>query len=162
MSGRSDGGLSLKDTARLESRLYSSASWFYWIAILATIHGGAFAFRVGDVSFIGLGATRLIDQASRLLLSRMGATSPVSLGVLSMTGTLALSGIFTACGYLGMRHHHWAFITGIGLYTLDALVCVMVQDYIPLILHTGAIIALLRGLGSINKLNQADDNEPEP
>jgi hypothetical protein len=152
----------VKDPAKPESRLYSSASWFYWIALLASIHGGAIALKLGDVSFIGLGATRLIDQASQVLLSKMGATSPLSLSVLSMTGTLAVSSIFTACGYLGMKRHLWAFIAGIVLYALDALVCVMIQDYIPLILHAGALTALLRGLGSINKLKQVDDNEPVP
>jgi hypothetical protein len=41
--------------AKLESKLNASASWFYWIAILAAIHGSAIVFKLGDVSFIGLG-----------------------------------------------------------------------------------------------------------
>ena len=119
MSGSSEGGLFLKDTAKLESRLHGSACWFYWIAILAIMHGGAIAFKVGDVSFIGLGVTRLIDQTGRVLLSNLGATFPLSLSVFSMTGTLVVSGIFFACGYLGLRRHLWAFITGICLYALE-------------------------------------------
>jgi hypothetical protein len=162
MSGRSDGGQSLKDTAKLENRLNGSASWFYWIAILATIHGCAVAFKLGDVSFIGLGATRLIDQSAQVLLGKLGVTSPLNLSVLSITGTLTVAGIFISCGYLGIRSYLWAYFTGICLYALDALVCILMQDYIPLILHTGALIALLRGPGSIIKLNQAIGNEPLP
>ncbi len=129
MSGSSVGGPTLKDAAKLESRLRGSASWFNWIAILATIHGGAIAFKLGDVSFIGLGVTRLMDQTGRVLLGNLGATSPLSLSIFSMTGTLVVSGIFFASGYLGIRRHLWFFYYRnmplrpghVGLYNDDGL-----------------------------------------
>jgi hypothetical protein len=145
--------------AILESKLNSSACWFYWIAILAAIQGDAIAFKLGDVSFIGLGVTRVIDQAARAFLSKLGAKLPLSLSVLSMTGTLVVSGIFALCGYLGVRRHFWIYMIGIVLYVLDAAVCILVKDYIPLVFHAGALIALLSGPGLITRLKEMDNRD---
>jgi len=137
---------------RMQSKLQSSANWFYWIAILAAIHGCAMAFQIGDVSFIGLGVTRVIDPGVRAFLTGLGAQSLLSLSVLSLTGTLLFSGLFILCGYLGVRRNLWAYLFGILLYLADALVCILVKDFIPLIFHAGALFALLPGPGLIVRL----------
>lgn len=149
----------MKDKAALENRLRSSASWFYWIAVLAAIQGTAIAFQLGDVSFIGLGVTLVIDPAVRTFLTGLGAQSPLSLSLLSLTCTLVFCGFFVLCGFLGGRRHLWAFMTGICLYTLDALVCILIKDYISLIFHAGALVALLPGPGIIKQLHQMNQAE---
>jgi hypothetical protein len=143
----------------LERQLKSSASWFYWIAALSMINWIASAFRIGYSFIIGLGATQLVDGIAQSLIEELGSGYTTLLTVVSFVATLAISGTYALFGYAGSRRANWAFVIGIVLYILDALLFVWAGDYMPLIFHAWALFALLRGPGTIKKLRKLDEEQ---
>jgi len=78
---------------------------------------------------------------------------------MSLIATLILSGIFVFFGKMAHRGHNWAFITGMIFYILDAILFIMVKDYIGLGLHGLAIFGIYRGLRLHKKLIEINNNQ---
>jgi hypothetical protein len=141
----------------LERQLKSSAGWFYWIAALSMINWIASGFDIGYSFVIGLGATQLVDGIAQALIEDLGSGYSTILIVVSFVATLAIAGVYVLFGFMGGKRANWAFIIGIVLYILDALLFVWVQDWMPLIFHGLALFYLFRGPGIIKKLRTLDE-----
>lgn len=107
------------DRRQDEMRAQSGARWFYLIAVLSLVTsvislvGGGWAF------FASLGITQIIDAvAVQLLAPRIGAGVKLVAFVLD----LLAAGLFALMGYLANKRQTWAFLAGMVLYALDALV----------------------------------------
>jgi hypothetical protein len=79
MRGSSNVIQSVNAGTEMETRLNSSPPGFYWIAIQAAVQGSSLVFKPGDFAFMGLGASRLIDRETHVFISKIEATSPLSL-----------------------------------------------------------------------------------
>lgn len=119
--------------ARSDPLILSGASWFWWIAGLSVvntimIHSGT------DRNFvIGLGFTLLADAIFREMKVIAFVLDAIALAT------------FVGFGFLSRKGHLWAFVTGIVLYTLDAGIYVLGQDWMSVAFHGLALFYMIRG-----------------
>jgi hypothetical protein len=128
----------------------SGARWFYWIGGLSLINA-LIIIGDGEWNFIaGLGITQLISGLA------LGLSADVGVGVKIVALALNLI-VVAACiglGFLAEKGHTWAFILGMVLYALDALLFLWVQDWLALGFHAFALFFIYRGLAANLKLAQ--------
>jgi hypothetical protein len=127
----------------LETQCRRGAFWFYWVAGLSLVNS-ALAFAGQDWRFIiGLGMTQIVDalaaQAGR------GWTAALLFDALLMGG-------FVLLGALAVRGHASAFIAGIGLYSLDGLISIVVRDWIGLGFHAFVVFMVFKGFRAARQL----------
>ncbi|MDI1247994.1 MAG: hypothetical protein PSV13_03840 [Lacunisphaera sp.] len=134
--------------ARSEPEVMSGANWFWWIAGLSVVnsvmmHSGS------DRSFvIGLGFTLVADVVFREMKLIAFAIDAVAL--------LAICGL----GFFSRQGHFWAFVTGIVLYSLDALIYVAFQDWMSVGFHGLALFYLFRGAKALRAALKAAADAP--
>jgi len=113
----------------------SSARWFWWIAGLSLVN--LFLFHSGsNTSFVvGLGMTALasavFSKAAGIVLSAL------------------IIGHYGVIGYFAQREKLWAFYIGLGVYLVDALIYLYVEDWMPVVFHAYVIFHLFRGIASL-------------
>jgi hypothetical protein len=135
--------------AQADPVVMSGASWFWWIGGLSVVntimlHSGS------DTGFIiGLGFTMVIDAMFREYQL-----------VAFIIDALAI-GTILALGFFARKGHFWAFVTGIVLYTLDAGIYLLVQDWMAVAFHGLALFYLVRGAKKLRAALKAA-NEPPP
>ncbi|MBI2814885.1 MAG: hypothetical protein HYX71_11440 [Opitutae bacterium] len=134
--------------AQSDPLILSGAGWFWWIAGLSVVntimmHSGA------DRSFvIGLGFTLVADAIFKEMKL-----------VAFIIDALALA-IFFGFGFLSRKGHLWAFVTGIALYTLDAGIYVLGQDWMSVAFHGLALFYMIRGANALRAALKAAATPP--
>ncbi|HEV7892645.1 MAG TPA: hypothetical protein VGP08_18675 [Pyrinomonadaceae bacterium] len=102
-----------------EQHVKSGANWFYLIAGLSLVTsiislvGGGWAF------FVSLGITQIIDSFANALTARWGGGS---VKIVAFLFDVLAAGAFALMGYFASKRQTWAFLVGMVLYALDALV----------------------------------------
>jgi hypothetical protein len=140
--------LNRSEIAKTHPEIMGGASWFWWIAALSLvnsimIHSGS------DTNFvIGLGFTLLADAMFKEYLI-----------VALVIDVLAL-GIFVGFGFLSRKGHLWAFITGIVLYSLDAIIYLLFQDWMSVAFHGLALFYMIRGAKTLRVALKAAAEPP--
>jgi hypothetical protein len=121
----------------------SGARWFWWIAGLSLVN--TVMINSGtDMSFVvGLGITLIADAF-------FANAKPIAFAI----DAVAL-GFFFLMGYFGMRGHAWAFILGLIVYVLDALIYVWAQDWMSAGFHALAIFFIVKGVMSLRQATHA-------
>ena len=128
----------------------NGARWFYWIGGLSLVNA-VIVMANGDWNFIaGLGITQLISALALGLAADLGA----GVTVVAFALSLLVVGACVGLGFLAEKGHTWAFILGMVLYTLDALIFLWFQDLLPLAFHAVALYFIYRGLAANLKLTQ--------
>lgn len=136
--------------AQSDSVITGGAGWFWWIAGLSVvntimIHSGT------DRSFvIGLGFTLVADAIFK------------EMKVLAFIIDAIALATFVGFGFLSRKGHLWAFVTGIVLYTLDAGIYVLGQDWMSVAFHGLALFYMIRGAKTLREaLKAAAASPPE-
>jgi len=131
------GSVNIENLEQIKKQLKSGASWFYWIAGLSLINT-VLILRGSDMNFIiGLGITLIAD----FLAKEIG-----SLGiVIALIFDIVVAAIFVVFGYFAGKGNGWAFIVGMVFYTLDALVFLLAQDWLPFGFHLFALFCIYGG-----------------
>ena len=102
----------------------SGARWFYWIGGLSLVNA-VIVMADGNWNFIaGLGITQLISGMALGLSADLGA----GVTVIAFALSLLVVGACVGLGFLAEKGHTWAFILGMVLYALDALIFLWVQS----------------------------------
>jgi uncharacterized membrane protein len=123
---------------KLEERLKSGSSWFFWIAALSLLNS-AITLSGGQWSFlIGLGLTQVVDVTF--------ATVP-AIGL-----DLLIAGAFVAFGVFARRRQEWPFMVGLIVYTLDALILLTFKDWPGIALHAFALFGIYGGYKAYQQL----------
>ena len=136
----------MENTLRLERQLKSGANWFYWIAGLSIINTITY-ISGSDWSFInGLGITQIIDGIAYYF------TGALQIGFFALDVLIAL--IFIYLGYRAGKSRKWAFIFGMVVYTLDALIFLYVKDFLSVGFHAMALFGIYNGLKASKSLNK--------
>lgn len=134
--------------AALMVRIVSSGKWFHWIAALSVINALIAVFN-GKWNFVvGLGITQVITAIATELSHGIVAK------IIAMFFVLSIAAIFLLFGYYAVRAQAWAFITGIVLYGLDALLCLAFQDWLSFAFHLYVLYLLITGLRTLKPLNE--------
>jgi hypothetical protein len=153
--------MSLHDSVprfQLEERTKSGANWFYWIAALSlvtsilSLAGGTWGF------FISLGVTQFIDGVALALAQEVGW----GFKVVAFVFDVVAAGVFALFGYFGAKRHSWAFLVGMVLYALDALVFILARHWLGLAFHAFALYSMFGGYRACAALVELDKQTPPP
>lgn len=126
--------------AALEAVAARGARWFYIVAALSAVNS-ALMFSGSNTRFVvGLGITTLLDVMGREV-GGMGNGMTMAVGVL-------IAGVFALFGYFASKLQNWSFVSGIVLYTLDALLLLKNQDFVSTAFHGLALFYIFRGFSA--------------
>ena len=134
--------------------MQSGARWFYWIAGLSLINAIAAATNSKWSFLAGLGITQFISGFASALSADLGNSSAVM--VIAFVLNVFVAGFFIFLGVFSGKGHTWAFLIGLVIYALDALIFLAVQLWFPLAFHAFVFYCLFRGFAANRKLKQLE------
>ena len=134
---------------KITSEVKNGANWFYWIAALSLINSAIFAFG-GDVNFIaGLAVTLVVDGIAEASVAEGG---PAAITAVAIVIDLIFAALFALFGYYANKAVSWAFIAGIAVYVLDAVLYLVLDSFIGFGFHVFALIFIVRGFLASRRL----------
>ena len=129
------------------ARVRVAAKWFYWIAALSMINS-AVMISGGNFHFVvGLGITSIVDAVAKPAGSLGSA--------LDLVINAFIAGVFALFGFFAVKAQKWAFVTGMALYALDGVLCLIASDYLSAGFHAYALYSIYRGLANIEQAQPA-------
>ena len=136
------------ETVALEQRYKSGARWFFWIAGLSVVTslislwGGGYAF------FLSLGTTQVIDGFAKGLATELGD----SVRIVGLVLDIFVAGMCALIGWFALKRQLWAFVVGLALFAVDALILLAFQVWISFIFHALVIFWIFRGYQAARSL----------
>lgn len=115
------------------------ANWFFWIAALSVVNSLIVNFWPSVYTPFGLGATQSVGLAINQASSEM-------MRWLGLAFNLLFAAFFAMFGYFGRRGSDMAFIVGMFLYFMDALLVLSYRDIFAFAFHILALFFMFKGL----------------
>lgn len=149
----------VEESGNLEKRHIAATSWFNIIAVLSLLNTiivflkWEIMFPVGlGTSFIGalLFAEAPIDPTIDAQILRF-------MGLLFMFISLIIIGLFFLFRVKAKQGKIWAYIAGMIIYFLDALICVGFQDWISAGFHAWGLFSIWGGYTALKQLIKIND-----
>lgn len=131
------------EKAAVNSRVMSGADQFYWIAGLGTLSALLYGTNLAASFPLGVALTQLLTGLSRDMALPSRAVAALAV--------LAFLGVFLAAGYFGRKGEMWAFILGGAVYLADAVLFIILGDWISVAVHAFFLYYILRGLLSFGQ-----------
>ena len=131
---------------RAERVVKAGASWFLMVGVLSLVNSVLSMSGAGIRFIFGLGIAQFVDA-----LARQAGQSGFALSLI-INGCVA--GVFVLFWNFARKGEQWAFMIGIGLYAVDALVMLMSQDILAVAFHGYALYRIYRGMNGIRALKQ--------
>jgi hypothetical protein len=135
--------------ARNRALTRSGARWFYWIAGLSIVNSLLFITGSKLTFLVGLGmadaANAIAQTASK---DGSGLVIAIAFDVLVASGFIGLA-------YMAEKAARWAFIVGLVVYGLDALLMVWAADWLSVAFHGLALYFIYRGFQACRALSAA-------
>jgi hypothetical protein len=130
---------------RAERVVKAGASWFLMVGVLSLLNS-VLAMSGSRIQFIfGLGIAQFVDG-----LARQAGQTGFALSLVINGGVAA---VFVLFWNFARKGEQWAFIVGMGLYVIDALVMLLMrQDILAVAFHAYALYRIYRGLNGIRAL----------
>ncbi|MEO8042145.1 MAG: hypothetical protein ABI646_06020 [Acidobacteriota bacterium] len=128
------------DSARHVTRtsVLHAADWFFWLAILSVINSLiVYNYQVPNTP-IALGITQWLDGTT----SGFNATMSTS----ALVTNILIAGVVAAFGLMARRGSDVAFVLGIFLYVIDAMLTIGLRDFFGFGVHLIALFFLVKGL----------------
>ncbi len=121
--------------------------WFKWIAILSVVNTGLFLFKTNTFFLFGLGITQVVDAIASVFAESYG-NYVMYIGLII---NLSVSGLYYFFYKSAMKLNRVTYLIGIILYAIDALLFVVVQDYMSLLFHTYVLYRFIKGFIDLNE-----------
>jgi hypothetical protein len=135
---------------RVEQALKGSSSWFVIIAALSLVNS-VLSMTGATIHFIfGLGFTQIIDA-----LAHSAGGAGVALDLV-INGVIAA--VFVLFWNFARKGEKWAWLAGMGLYVVDALILLAFKDILSVAFHGWALYRMYSGLKllpALEKLNRS-------
>ena len=133
----------------------SGARWLYWVAGLSAVNVLLTHFEVPIRFTIGLGFTEIVYAVGE----RLG----IAVSVFAAVFDVMIFALIFVLGYLAVKGHLWAFVTGIVIMILDTLLLLVLANvslFINVAIHLLAVVFLFVGYKSLRtyKKRQAEGN----
>ena len=135
--------------AETTAALHRGANWLFLIAGLSVVN---LISLVSGSEWIFLGGLGITQFAGALAMHVGTPRAQLIALVISLWAT----GFFACLGFFARKGQKWAFITGMTLYAIDALVVVFLQAWIMLLFHGFVLFRLYQGYSSCNALHAFD------
>jgi len=133
---------------RAERVVKAGAGWFLTVAVLSMINS-VLSMSGARIRFIfGLGIAQFVDA----LAHQAGQTG----FALDLVINGFVAGIFVVFWSFAKKGQHWAFLTGMALYAVDALVMLYFQDILALAFHAYALYRMYSGMSGISSLRMVE------
>jgi hypothetical protein len=134
---------------RVEQALKGSSSWFVIIAALSLVNSVLFMTGAKIHFIFGLGFTQIIDA-----LAHNAGSAGVALDLI-INGVIAA--VFVLFWSFAHKGEKWAWLAGMGLYVVDALILLAFKDILSVAFHGWALYRMYSGLKLLpvfEKINQ--------
>jgi len=128
------------DSARHVTRtsVLHGADWFFWIAILSLINSLIVFYYQTPNTPLALGITRWLDGTTS------GFNASMTTG--GLVTNLFVAAVLVVFGLLARRGSDIAFVVGIFLYVIDAMLVIGLRDFFGFGVHLIALFFLVKGL----------------
>ena len=128
------------DSARHVTRtsVLHGADWFFWIAILSLINSLIVFYYQTPNSPLALGITRWLDGTTSGFNASMATSGLIT--------NLLVAAVLAVFGLLSRRGNDIAFVVGIFLYVIDAMLVIGLRDFFGFGVHLIALFFLIKGL----------------
>lgn len=141
------------DTVGITRRIKSGANNFYWIAALSVINSLVLQFGGNSFFVVGMAATLFVDFIT-LGMAEEFPDMGLILKVVGIAISLVASGIVAMFGLFANRGKRWAFLVGMLLYAIDALIMLALREWMGLLFHGLFLYGLYTGLRALNELEK--------
>ena len=150
------GTVSSRDLLRFQllQRRNTGGAWFYWIGGASILNSVLNAAGTQWGLAVGLGVTYLIDEIARV------ASSTLRTPIYAFLIDIAIAGGFLLIGRAARRGGLGWYAVGIGLYALDGLLFVLVQDFLGIAVHAIGIYGLVSGWRATRSLRRLEAPAP--
>lgn len=137
----------------LSSAYRNGASWFFWLAALSMVNSVLAVSGANIRMIFGLGYTQITDAI--LGVAFEGESSGIG-AALSLATSAVVAGLFALIGLLAHKGFKLAYIGGLVLYVIDALVLLGLSAtlslwgdlWLDLLFHAFVLFQLVVGLTS--------------
>jgi hypothetical protein len=133
---------------RAERVVKAGASWFVTVGVLSIINSVLAMSGTGFHFIFGLGVTELVD----VLAHQIGQTG----FALDLVINGFVTGVFVLFWHFARKGQRWAFLVGMALYALDALLMLYFRDILSVAFHLYALYRMYSGLSGILVLQQSE------
>jgi hypothetical protein len=123
----------------------SACGWFAAIAVFSIINSLLILFKSSTIFAIGLGITTVIDGFMSGMLKEVSGNAAIIITVIGFVINLCVIGIFVLIWFLARNGSRAAYITGMVLYALDAIIFLLVKDWLGVGLHAFFLYSLFNG-----------------
>jgi hypothetical protein len=132
-------------------RFAAGAQWFYWIAGLSMINS-IIQISGGQWRFIfGLGIVDLAEAVVQAANLGLGGH------IFAFMFALTAAAVFCLFGYLSRLKMRWPFYVGMTLYTLDALLLLLLGDYLSAAVHGFVLYQMFNAVRAIKSLQETSE-----
>ena len=129
--------------------------WFFWIAGFSVVNSLLSAFGAQIHFVIGLGTTELIDGLAHAGGKGFGTTN-----VIALLLDLVAAGFYALFGFFARRGAKWAFLTGMILYLMDALLLLAFKDWLAVAFHAYALFRIFQGFQAAQRFSRLPVSPP--
>ena len=141
-----------QEAGKLLRAMGSGANWFYWIAGLSLLNSVIQMFDSDRSFVVGLGITQVFDAIASLAAKEAGPGAGTVLRGIAFALDVCVAGVFALFGWQAGKRRRWAFLLGMILYFLDALIFLLASDWLSLGFHAFALVGIWAGFSSLRKL----------
>lgn len=139
----------------LAARAQSGARWFYWIAALSLVTSvvalAGFPFRF----IVSLGVTQVVDAIANAAAAELGGVPKV----IAFFFDLLAAGMFALVGLFASKKYGWVFLVGMAVYLADALLFIIVRDFLGIAFHAFALYSIYGGYRACERLRALEREE---
>jgi hypothetical protein len=131
---------------RAERIVKSGASWFLTVAILSIVNSVLSMSGAGIRFIFGLGIAQFVD----VLAHQAGQTG----FALDLVINGLVAGVFVLFWNFARKGEKWAFMVGMALYAVDALVMLSFKDILAVAFHGYALYRMYNGMSGVPVLQR--------
>src|SRR5438552_11033574 len=129
---------------RAERVVKGAASWFLMVGVLSLINSILSMSGTGIRFIFGLGIAQFVDSFAHQ--AGQSGMAP------NLIINACVAGVFVLVWNFARRGEQWAFLVGMGLYAVDAIVMLAFHDILAVAFHGYALYRIYRGLNGIRVL----------
>jgi len=132
---------------RAERTVRAGAGWFVTVAVLSIINSVLSMSGAGIRFIFGLGVAELVDA-----LAHQAGQTGFALDLI-INGLVA--GLFVLLWRFARHGAQWAFVVGMAIYALDAVLVLYFKDILAAAFHAYALYRMYTGMSGIPALQKA-------
>lgn len=134
----------------IQQKIKKAANWFYWIAGLSIINSILSFDTPSNIGFIaGLGICQVVDE---VIIEMFGTYNHYATII-----NLIISLVIAFIGYQARKASKTAFIIGLNLYALDAILFFYFNLWLSFAFHISFLYFIYQGIPAINELKELED-----